>query len=99
VSPDVVDVEIPKYDGGLVRRGLMVIAKVIQSLANNIFFGKEAHMVTLNKFLENHIVNVTRFLSELSVCTFFPFPCTFFTNSILRNMSPPWARTLMSGSV
>ena len=26
----------------------MVIAKIIQNLANNILFGKEAHMVILN---------------------------------------------------
>jgi neurofibromin 1 len=45
----------------------MVIAKIIQNLANNIFFGKEAHMIVLNKFLEANIVNVTRFLSEVNV--------------------------------
>jgi len=45
----------------------MVIAKIIQNLANNIFFGKEAHMIALNVFLGNNIANVTRFLSELHV--------------------------------
>ncbi|TRM67484.1 hypothetical protein BD626DRAFT_544948 [Schizophyllum amplum] len=64
VSPEVVDVEIPK-DHTNIRRGLMVVAKVIQNLANNIFFGKEQHMTVLNKFLERNIANVTRFLSEL----------------------------------
>lgn len=70
VAPDIVDVEIPKDDGGIIRRGLMVIAKIIQNLANNIFFGKEAYMVALNDFLGNNIINVTRFLSELnaSIC-------------------------------
>jgi len=62
-----VDVEVPKEDSLVIRRGLMVVAKVIQNLANNIFFGKEAHMVILNKFLEANIVNVTRFLSEINV--------------------------------
>jgi len=47
----------------------MVIAKIIQNLANNIFFGKEAYMVVMNKFLGENIVNVTRFLSELNVCS------------------------------
>ncbi|KAL1727572.1 hypothetical protein EV714DRAFT_253754 [Schizophyllum commune] len=64
VSPEVVDVEIPKTHANI-RRGLMVVAKVIQNLANNIFFGKEQHMTVLNKFLERNIANVTRFLSEL----------------------------------
>ncbi|KAA1466679.1 hypothetical protein DENSPDRAFT_831556 [Dentipellis sp. KUC8613] len=68
VAPDVVDVEIPK-DDATIRRGLMVIAKIIQNLANNIFFGKEMYMTDLNKFLGNNIVNVTRYLSELNKYT------------------------------
>lgn len=67
VAPEVVDIEVPKDDGGTMRRGLMVIAKVIQNLANNIFFGKEAHMVPLNEFLGDHIVKVTRFLNDIVV--------------------------------
>ena len=45
----------------------MVIAKIIQNLANNILFGKEAHMVILNDFLKENIVTVTKFLSEINV--------------------------------
>ncbi|KAI0065862.1 hypothetical protein BV25DRAFT_1988944 [Artomyces pyxidatus] len=66
VAPDVVDVEVPKEDAVPMRKGLMVIAKIIQNLANNIFFGKEAHMSILNPFLEDKIMDVTRFLSELN---------------------------------
>lgn len=65
VSPETVDVEVPD-DNITIRRGLMVVAKIIQNLANNIFFGKEAHMVALNPFLKENISNVTRFLSEIS---------------------------------
>ena len=68
VSPETVDVELPEDLGVTIRRGLMVVAKIIQNLANNIFFGKEAHMITLNPFLKENITNVTRFLSEISVC-------------------------------
>lgn len=67
VAPEIVDVELPKESSSALRRGLMVVAKIIQNLANNIFFGKEAHMVVLNPFLKDNITNVTRFLSELSV--------------------------------
>jgi hypothetical protein len=74
VSPEVVDVEIPRDDGGRMRRGLMVIAKVVQNLANNIFFGKEAHMVCLNEYLRKNIVIVTRYLSEVNVGAFFFLP-------------------------
>ena len=45
----------------------MVIAKIIQNLANNILFGKEAHMVILNDFLKENIVTVTKFLTEINV--------------------------------
>lgn len=66
VAPEIIDVEIPK-DDWVLRRGLMLVAKIIQNLANNIFFGKEPHMIALNDFLKENIVNVTRFLSDLNV--------------------------------
>ena len=65
VNPGIVDVEVPQDQ--VLRRGLMNIAKIMQNLANNIFFGKEVHMVTLNDFLRDNIVNVTRYLSEINV--------------------------------
>jgi hypothetical protein len=49
------------------QAGLKLIAKIIQNLANNVFFGKEQHMMPLNAFLQNHITSVTRFLSEVIV--------------------------------
>ena len=70
VQPEVVDVEVPKDDSDVIRRGLKVIAKVIQNLANNIFFGKEQHMVPLNDFLHDNIVNVTRYLNDIVVSSF-----------------------------
>ncbi|KAJ7167823.1 hypothetical protein C8R46DRAFT_1350755 [Mycena filopes] len=70
VAPETIDVELPKElsreDQMVIRRGLMVIAKIIQNLANNLFFGKEKHMVPLNTFLQANIASVTRFLSELN---------------------------------
>ncbi|KXN84411.1 Neurofibromin, partial [Leucoagaricus sp. SymC.cos] len=65
VSPETVDIELPIENGMTMRRGLMLIGKILQNLANNIFFGKEAHMTPLNRFLEGQIANVTRFLSEI----------------------------------
>lgn len=51
------------------RRGLLLIAKVIQNLANNVLFGaKEHYMFPLNDFLSHHIFRVTTFLREISVC-------------------------------
>ncbi|VDB87041.1 unnamed protein product [Peniophora sp. CBMAI 1063] len=66
VSPAVVDVELPKENAETIRKGLMIVAKIIQNLENNIFFGKEAHMASLNDFLHANIIHVTKYLSELS---------------------------------
>ena len=79
VSPESIDIELPKENEHTMRRGLMVIAKVIQNLANNMFFGKQVHMAPLNEFLKNNIVVVTRFLSDLNVCIdFFSFISRYF---------------------
>jgi hypothetical protein len=45
----------------------MLVAKICQNLANNVFFGKEVHMTALNDYLKENIVTVTRFMSELHV--------------------------------
>ncbi|PNY29463.1 Pentafunctional AROM polypeptide [Tolypocladium capitatum] len=50
------------------RRGLLLIAKIIQNLANNVLFGtKEPYMFPLNPFLVQNIKLVTEFLREISV--------------------------------
>ncbi|KAG5931494.1 hypothetical protein E4U60_006050, partial [Claviceps pazoutovae] len=52
------------------RRGLLLIAKIIQNLANNVLFGtKEPYMFPLNPFLVQNIHVVTGFLREISVST------------------------------
>jgi hypothetical protein len=48
VSPHTIDIEIPKINN-MVLRGLMVFAKIMQNLANNMLFGKETHMTISNK--------------------------------------------------
>lgn len=54
------------------RRGLLLIAKVIQNLANNMLFGaKEPYMFPLVDFLTENIWTVTTFLREISVCFLF----------------------------
>ena len=51
------------------RRGLLLIAKIVQNLANNVLFGaKESYMFPLNDFLTQNIYRVTTFLREISVC-------------------------------
>lgn len=67
VSPSEIDIEIPQDNPVVLRQGLKMIAKIIQTLANNVLFGREAHMSILNPFLESKIMDVLKFLSELSV--------------------------------
>lgn len=62
VSPGTVDVEVPPDPN--IRHGLLMMAKITQNLANNIYFGKEIHMAALNEFMKENINKVTRFLSE-----------------------------------
>jgi neurofibromin 1 len=58
---------VPSKD---MRRGLTLIAKIIQNLANNVLFGaKEPYMFPLNDFLTDEIYRVTTFLREISVCS------------------------------
>src|ERR1700761_5455482 len=67
VAPEaegIVDKPPPKE----LRRGLLLIAKVIQNLANNVLFGtKEPYMFPLNRFLVENISVVTGFLRTISV--------------------------------
>ncbi|KAH8118768.1 hypothetical protein DFH11DRAFT_1839273 [Phellopilus nigrolimitatus] len=65
VSPETIDVELPQ-DHAALRRGLLVITKIIQNLANNVRFGKEAHMMCFNDFLSENIVRVMRFLTDVN---------------------------------
>ncbi|KAI9792371.1 MAG: Ras GTPase activating protein ira2 [Piccolia ochrophora] len=49
------------------RRGLLLIAKIVQNLANNVLFGaKEPYMYSLNDFLTQNIYRVTTFLRQIS---------------------------------
>ncbi|KAI5797697.1 hypothetical protein EDC01DRAFT_36289 [Geopyxis carbonaria] len=67
VSPDsegLID-SVPSKE---MRRGLMLVAKIIQNLANNVLFGaKESYMIPLNDFLTGNICQVITFLREISI--------------------------------
>jgi hypothetical protein len=74
------------------RRGLLLIAKVVQNLANNVLFGaKEPYMFPLNDFLTQNIYRVTTFLREISVCSFENYVllfCTDFNRLLLMSPNP-----------
>ena len=84
MNPSLVDVEAPTDH--VIRRGLMNIAKIVQNLANNIFFGKEVHMIPLNDFLSANIVNITRYLSEVNVWLSFYLAAIYADEKLSRNI-------------
>lgn len=88
VSPSEIDVEIPQTNPLVLRQGLKIIAKVIQTLANNVLFGREAHMSILNPFLQSKIMEVFKFLSELSVRIESYSSLYDSTNSIVQRYNP-----------
>lgn len=50
------------------RRALILLSKVLQNLANGIFFGtKESYMNEMNKFITENLVECRNFLDELAV--------------------------------
>lgn len=76
------------------RRGLLLIAKVIQNLANNVLFGtKESYMSPLNNFLSQNIYHVTTFLREISVCSHHLLIIYLWLKQAPLNVSDPIADT------
>ncbi|KAM0749716.1 hypothetical protein T439DRAFT_302673 [Meredithblackwellia eburnea MCA 4105] len=66
VSPENIDLDLPT-DNRDIRRGLVMITKVLQALANNVRFGaKEPGMRKLNDFMDVNIFGMTRFLQAIS---------------------------------
>ncbi|KAJ3009749.1 Ras GTPase activating protein ira2, partial [Thoreauomyces humboldtii] len=70
VSPETHNL-IPTNDGELkkeLRRGLVLITKVVQNLANNVLFGvKEAFMSGVNDVLRDNVSKVHGFLRDVSL--------------------------------
>lgn len=67
VAPENMELDVPA-DSRDLRKGLLVVTKVIQNLANNVTFGnKEPHMKVLNQFLRGNITEITKYLSDIAV--------------------------------
>ena len=71
MSPETVDIEVSAVSSpersASIHRGLVLVAKIITNLSNNVSFGKEAHLTVLNPFLEKNVRTVTKFLSDTHV--------------------------------
>jgi hypothetical protein len=62
-----IHVELPPEKANMMRDALRIVTKIVQSLANNIQFGKEPHMAFLNDFLQANIMSVTKYLNDIYV--------------------------------
>ena len=50
------------------RRGLVLVTKMLQNLANGVYFtDKEEYMTVLNPFVKHNLQLVKRFFTQLSV--------------------------------
>ncbi|KAF5334397.1 hypothetical protein D9611_013526 [Ephemerocybe angulata] len=65
VSPEIIDLQLPKEDETNLRRGLMNVGRTVQSLANHIFFGKELPPSADNEYLEHNATALINFLEML----------------------------------
>ncbi|KZS91243.1 hypothetical protein SISNIDRAFT_487571 [Sistotremastrum niveocremeum HHB9708] len=63
-QPATIDIDIGPNEA-LMRRGLITVSKVLNSLVNNVRFGKEPYMEPLNEFLDARIKAFTHFLSTV----------------------------------
>ncbi len=52
------------------RRGLILITKVLQNLANKVMFTKEPYMEEMNPFLKTHMDTITDLFNRFAVSCF-----------------------------
>ena len=73
VSPDTIDIEIPKENNTVLSRGLMLIAKIVQSLAKRIYESGHTHTdkkrdtwicVATHPNIEEHMSCIINFLGS-----------------------------------
>ncbi|KAJ2930404.1 hypothetical protein H1R20_g6694, partial [Candolleomyces eurysporus] len=65
VTPEIIDIELPKEHEAMLRKGLMRIGKDVQMLANHVFFGKELPPTMHQAHAQHNGDKLIRFLEEL----------------------------------
>ena len=45
---------VDRQPGPQIKRGLMLMSKILQSIANHVEFSKEQHMLAFNDFLRSN---------------------------------------------
>jgi len=57
---------VDKQPSPRVMRGLMLVSKILQNIANNVEFSKEEHMLPFNDFVRAHFEPVLQWVLEIS---------------------------------
>lgn len=65
VSPQELGI-VTKQVPSNVKRGLMLLSKILQNIANHVEFSKEAHMLYFNDFLRAHFEPCRRFFIQIA---------------------------------
>lgn len=65
VSPQELGV-VGKQVPNSVKRGLMLMSKILQNIANHVEFSKEQHMLCFNDFLREHFEAGRRFFIQIA---------------------------------
>lgn len=53
-----------------VKRGLMLMSKILQNIANHVEFSKEQHMIPFNDFLRQHFEIARRYVLYINSTNF-----------------------------
>ena len=66
ISPETYDLVKTSISNRNLKRGMVIVGKIIQNLANGVKFGsKEAHMISFNKFLDASRTRYDAFINDL----------------------------------
>lgn len=65
---------VSPYEAGIVDRqpspktlrGLMLVSKILQNIANNVEFSKEQHMIPFNSFVKEHFEPLKKWVASIS---------------------------------
>lgn len=72
ICPYILSHDLPSSENSrFLKRGLVLVTKILQNLANNLLFGaKETFMNSMNEFLSREMPRNNEFLRALSVGLF-----------------------------
>ena len=57
--------DISKEESNFIKRGLMLMSKILQNIANHVEFSKEAHMQCFNDFVRSNFEQGRRFFIQV----------------------------------